>query len=386
MKTRTHSYTTYVIPGTEIEVELPVQPSPIMDYHETLVKITDDTIVLGYLAHDGDCANPLDDDGEGHIYEARRHGNTLGKYCDALGLRHDGGGPDLGLVDEEAAVEEAVRRILADPGETAKALEHCRNYWEQPDGRGDDRFIEDCLDSLNELNPVFDVDALLREMWQEGRKNGTIGNRYAIMLDVYEHSGITFRLSGQGMQCQFDTARGGAVWVPDKYAEDEIKRRGEVYRKGDIFHEGRADFNVRTLSPDTLVYDDVVHPTFGHWHQACAYLEGLAATNLRDLATAEHIAARELAKDAAEQYTDWCNGNCFGVVVVTYDKEGNEIEHDSCWGFVGDDYAYESLKNDYFPKEDPECAKGLHSWIGETGKLPPDTRCTRCGEPYGNPD
>jgi ribosomal protein L37E len=32
-----------------------------------------------------------------------------------------------------------------------------------------------------------------------------------------------------------------------------------------------------------------------------------------------------------------------------------------------------------------ECAAGIHSWIGEKGKLPPDTPCTRCGELYGDP-
>lgn len=33
-----------------------------------------------------------------------------------------------------------------------------------------------------------------------------------------------------------------------------------------------------------------------------------------------------------------------------------------------------------------DCADGMHSWVNETGKLPPDTRCTRCGALYGNPD
>ncbi len=37
-------------------------------------------------------------------------------------------------------------------------------------------------------------------------------------------------------------------------------------------------------------------------------------------------------------------------------------------------------------KPDPDCEAGLHSWINKTGKLPPDTACTRCGELYGDPD
>ncbi|AXK43805.1 hypothetical protein [Erythrobacter aureus] len=33
----------------------------------------------------------------------------------------------------------------------------------------------------------------------------------------------------------------------------------------------------------------------------------------------------------------------------------------------------------------PDCEAGLHSWIDETDKLPADTECDRCGEPYGDP-
>ena len=35
---------------------------------------------------------------------------------------------------------------------------------------------------------------------------------------------------------------------------------------------------------------------------------------------------------------------------------------------------------------DAECAAGLHSWTAEVGKLPADTKCTRCDERYGSPD
>jgi hypothetical protein len=32
-----------------------------------------------------------------------------------------------------------------------------------------------------------------------------------------------------------------------------------------------------------------------------------------------------------------------------------------------------------------ECKMGIHSWIHETGLLPPDTKCDHCSELYGNP-
>jgi hypothetical protein len=32
------------------------------------------------------------------------------------------------------------------------------------------------------------------------------------------------------------------------------------------------------------------------------------------------------------------------------------------------------------------CESGMHSWVGEIGKLPGDTPCSHCGTLYGNPD
>ena len=36
--------------------------------------------------------------------------------------------------------------------------------------------------------------------------------------------------------------------------------------------------------------------------------------------------------------------DCYGVVVQTHDKAGELIESDECWGYVGGDYAMETLK------------------------------------------
>lgn len=211
MKTHTHSKTTYTIPGTDLEVELRYDPSPIMQYKDPIVQVHEDRIVLGYLAHDEDCSSPLeDDDYIGCIYEARRHGKTLRDYEKALALG---------------------------------------------DFEGEDR------------------------------------NPHAVLLDVYEHSGVSYSVAGHGMQCQFDTARGGAVWVPSEALLSDL------------------------TGPDA------------------------------------QTRALELARQACETYTDWCNGNCYGVVVLTFDLEGVLLEDDACWGYIGDDYAYASLKTDFKQKE-----------------------------------
>lgn len=348
MKTTTRE--TYTIPGTDIEVELPYKPSFIMEHKEPLIRVAEDKVIVGYLADDSNCENPLTScDGTGRIYECRRHSDTLRNYEEALGL-YDGG-PNLELVDEEAVTQAGLHLILNDPLEKEAALERCLDQYAKEGDESDEDFLRRILDSPSELECVLDdVDRLRLALWREGRNNGTIGDKHAVLLDVYEHSGISYSLSGDGMQCQWDTARGGAVWVPDKYAREEIVRRGEVYRKGDVNELKSGKFEVRTLR-DATSYTNVTHPDFENWHEAFAYLAGLAVTYQRDQITAEQIAAREIAKSAAEEYTSWCNGDCYGVVVAIFDRYGEILDEDACWGYIGDDYAYQALQ-DEFPKED----------------------------------
>jgi hypothetical protein len=63
--------------------------------------------------------------------------------------------------------------------------------------------------------------------------------------------------------------------------------------------------------------------------------------------------------------------------IVTYNGTGFVIERDT---------NVLQIAADLLSKEDPDCAEGMHSWVNETGKLPPDTACTRCGALYGHPD
>lgn len=191
-----------------------------------------------------------------------------------------------------------------------------------------------------------------------GEPTETGPHKYAVRLDVYEHGGVSYSLSGQGMQCQFDTARGGAVWVPNETCEHEIKRRGPVYQKGKIISttlRTKHQYNVRTYQ-EFGVFDKVVHPPFETWSEAFKYLEELKWEGYtQPLEDGEDDAARELAKQAAEVYTEWCNGNNFGWVVASYIipedvEDGHEItyeEHDSCWGYTGDDNAYSALKEEF---------------------------------------
>lgn len=47
------------------------------------------------------------------------------------------------------------------------------------------------------------------------------------------------------------------------------------------------------------------------------------------------------AEIMCEEYTRWCNGDCWGYVVE--DENGEQL--DSCWGYIGEEYAVEEMRS-----------------------------------------
>jgi hypothetical protein len=130
-----------------------------------------------------------------------------------------------------------------------------------------------------------------------GDFDGETPDPFAVSLDVYEHGLVRYSVAGEGMQCRFDTARGGAVWVPSDELREELRELASINK-------------------------ELVWPRM-----------------------------KELAKQACETYTDWCNGDCYMAVVASYDLEGDPTDSDTCGHLIGGDSAYECLKSDYFPSE-----------------------------------
>ncbi len=300
--------TLVTVPNTDIELTLghnTDQQEFDMLFHNTADDPIDaakmqtaDRIIVGYLVHDDGCENPLDNDAEGAIFEARRHaaeGHHEG-FQKALGLNSDFR-PDFDLIEEEvlvAAIHEDIR--LSFEGKDDKKLfqkcfEHvCGNF--STSGKLHDplAFVLESLHDENELTPVVDVDSYAMACWAKARLEGKIGNKYAVMLDVYEHGGISYNVSGEGQQCTFDTARGGAVWVPDAAC-------------------------IENFEDKALSFEE----------------------NLKK--------AREYARGVAKEYTLWRNGECYGYIVDAFAiGSGDHEELEACWGFIGHEYAMESLK------------------------------------------
>lgn len=57
--------------------------------------------------------------------------------------------------------------------------------------------------------------------------------------------------------------------------------------------------------------------------------------------------AEEIAEGVIKEWNMYLSGDVYGCVVETFDKDKNSIDHDSCWGYYGFDYAMEALKNEF---------------------------------------
>lgn len=308
-RTTTRQITTAKVPGTDFEVTLGHVTQ--QDESDMFFHITPTHILVAYLVHDDACENPMENHAQGAIFTSARNavkGSHEG-FQKALGLDSDWT-PNLNLVDDEKIPVLAAKDVKLsfegkNEGRLFKAAYDaaCINS-ERKDDESTLDFVLRYVEHSNpeELSEFADTSPYWRQAWEEGRINGTIGAKYAVPLDVHEHGLISYAVSGTGPQCVFDTARGGAVWVADEGC-------------------------IENFEDKSLSYED----------------------NMKK--------AREYAKGVAEEYTEWCNGECYGHVVEKFTTEGELIEElTSCWGFIGAGYAKEQCKEqfDYYVKEEGE--------------------------------
>ncbi len=181
-------------------------------------------------------------------------------------------------------------------------------------------------------------------------------NKYAVLLDVYDHSGQVYSISGEGMQCRWDTARGGAVWVPDACAQEEIDRRAKVYAFGFVLHPGflrTKQYQAILEAPDQPQHN---LGSFEHWHQAFKALEAAKKVGKFGHARKEQLergllrAKEDVARGCLETYNEWLSGDVYGIVYQAFAlNDAGKLEaegpQDSCWDFYGHDYALAELKS-----------------------------------------
>lgn len=308
-------------------------------------------LVLAYLCYDTDAGNPLEHSGF-EMATAHRHAprEEHRAYQKARGFNEDFA-PDLEAVchlDGFRAywIKEAENSgefwcwcdktgRKADP-DTAYYARRARTFWREAG-----------LDGQCRSMSIWDFDLTTdaaRKFWE----TGVSVDPYAVVLDCYDHGGQVWSISGSGMQCRWDTARGAGVLIPDEEIRALIDERKFAYAFGDIQQRGNRWFVYRDYS-----FGFTQDPEFDSWSDAWEYLCAFAKKHAEHRTPAMesegfYRSCNALVKGVIEEYNQWLAGDCYATVVESFrrtDDDSWSLENEeSCWGYVGEEYARSQLQ------------------------------------------
>ena len=360
---------------------------------EERMMVMDRHIIVGGLAYDSDSEhlNPcVEGTANGNIFNASTRRGTAeeqGSFYEALGLDGDGNKDfscqsvkdrlvkrvmkgicnNLGIFSRllhrlratgrkvsKASLQEVVEFAINQEG-PEYALDYLADslygvpYWNRLDGK-----LQDVLEPLADLFTESAVEAC----WDEACSAGELGNPFAVELDIYEHGGVAYSISGTGMQCRWDTSRCAAVWVPDDDALDNITSNvlsalgiGKIQWFGACGSDTDPLHARYSLDGETWIGEGM------GWKWREALNQMTQAAGLKDcpekLNSLMYAEAKRYCQSVIEDYNNWVNGNAYGVVFYVIDrKTGERVEEhdDECWGYLGSDYAEEELESSMLAK------------------------------------
>jgi len=293
--------------------------------HEERMIVLPAHIIVGGLISDHQALNPLEDwDGEGKIVHFGRRAineEERAEFFSALGLDSEGKpiltGRAIGafmLKRVWGALTSSHLQLMFDLIALANGFgitKPLKNLIHQAIEACDDEdwggSIAEQLITLSPMNldeedfqPIDQlsdlVESLAKAAWEDAMAAGKIGNPLAVKLDIYEHSGRHYSVSGEGMQSQWDTSRCAAVWVPCDVAAENI----------------------------------------------CTMSDGEP-----EASESRRAKAVEYCRSVLENYNSYISGEVYGVVVYVLDRatgERIEAEDDECWGHFGYSSAKEEIE------------------------------------------
>lgn len=353
-----------------IDLDITYKPNEYNDGDAIVNKSEEGKVHLSYLTHDDSAGNPLDCDGMGQIYTSHRHSTTHCEMQQALGL-DDNWQPDL---YHSASLEILATLILKSLKSDKPLRARLSRLQQKHRGKSDVNLtlLEACNDmndsvdfedqfsrhftgeyyvhnlKENERNTIKELAAFavvnVKAAWEEAKSQGLIGDPFAMRLDCYQHSGTSYSLAGTGMQCRFDTSSGVAVWVPDGEALTAIKI--QTCEALGMKIETRQICCIGILpehnKPWVLAVKD---QEFSAWSDATEYALSFfepAAVREKQLEI-----ARKFCESSLEDYNSWLNGDCYGIVHMTFIKDGDDWQEESedvNWGVVGYSNALKEMK------------------------------------------
>ena len=281
------------------EFELTFEP---VGYSDTLVKVEGNKAVIGYIAYDTDCENPMtSNDGMGEfITDDDRRSNWYAH----LGLESSSYRGEIFRDLEcdgvyEGAVNLLKQRLITDND----FLDYCEENFERvgDEDKADMAFMEACIDQIDWGKYGTAIPVWLEAIWEVAQddawdklyEQGKIGTYLAVPCRW--HDSVHGPGTAEAYTCNIEDCN--AVWIPTKNDIDNIVSPGDTYEQS--------------------------------YAKAVKYAEGIL-----------------------EEYVKWCNGECYGVVAETYtrfdeDSEWELVDSDHCWGFIGMEYAEEECKSNF---------------------------------------
>jgi hypothetical protein len=279
--TRTESF----VEIDDVQYEVRLEP----DRHSGIKsrKLDDGRMVIGYLMHDNDCSNPLED-------------------CDGMGK----------IIEH---------RSQADADETSEAL--AENHMIVPLSKFEHSgVIWGVMGSLNGM-PDF--------CWDGTRFAG----RWEPDKCCVEHirSSAIAGLLPKGCKVEYKSKHnpdGTCITRPARPGEKPHLNSGEMV-------DERYSNVITLIMPDGKEIGGFKSFEAGY-RSACRRLGiKITAASRRQ---GERKVAIECAASACREFTSWCNGDCHGVIVVTCAPDGSMEDSDECWGYIGSEYAEKTLQ------------------------------------------
>ncbi|MGK2884362.1 MAG: hypothetical protein ACSLE8_06235 [Rhodococcus sp. (in: high G+C Gram-positive bacteria)] len=366
---KVHHRSTHHIETEHGEVEVQFEPAEWMDMHAERVG---DKLIVAYNSLDGDSGsmNPMTDfDGQGHFYtKPSRYArdsvitDDMSSLLDALQLEDENRPRSGSRITIDGVVDSlsghAATIFLREHGGRDLAIEYLA-----PSDHDHDHDTEDLAIGLHDdiwqalVDGDFkqdEIDALINELYSQHWRE--IVGPYVV---IFSHcSNVHGPATAQASVANWDGDPDDlpdAVWVGDKDCIENIDAsvlpKGVGIRwKGALSVEGSTLHAV--VSKDGVdVFDAGV--THDSWSRALGWaIDQYGAPSEADRqSTAEKYAAAVIS-----EYIEWCNGNVFGCCVETFENvaepgdepEWESIDRDECWGFIGDEYAEQSLLDDFF--------------------------------------
>lgn len=304
LKTVTRTTTTLYV-GEDEDIELELEHEPDSGDEPEVAELADGGWAVGYLVRDTDCDNPLDD-------------------CDGMG------------------------KIV--------------------DGRSRSASSNEYRERREDFDQVFDV-----------------------LLDVYSHGGDAWRIHGGGRYFpdeQWDVSNGAGIWYPDEACRQHIemiaaeelfeprewhKLRRERSRSDSVKKPPLPERTTPLVNISAKLNEEPTDKFYPNGNRVSRYWytygfeirDGKSRHGYKTILAAVKAAAKVLgvkfdkqkydeecrkeaiicAHQAVETYNGWLSGDCWGVCVETFDKEGVPLEQDACWGYHGQEYAEEEMKS-----------------------------------------